>query len=60
MSELAPALTAGRDRVYTGRRWTNRGGIAKRTKATDCKSVIRGFESHCRLFDSCQMVDFGW
>ncbi len=25
------------------------GGIAKRTKATDCKSVIRGFESHCRL-----------
>lgn len=25
------------------------GGIAKRPKATDCKSVIRGFESHCRL-----------
>ena len=26
------------------------GGVAKRTKATDCKSVIRGFESHRRLF----------
>gem|GEM_PF-4694692 len=26
------------------------GGIAKWIKATDCKSVIRGFDSHCRLF----------
>ena len=33
-------------RTYTRRQ---SGGIAKWTKATDCKSVIRGFESHCRL-----------
>lgn len=27
----------------------NHGRVAKRTKATDCKSVIRGFESHPAL-----------
>ncbi len=26
------------------------GGVAKRTKATVCKTVIRGFESRRRLF----------
>ena len=28
------------------------GGVAKRPKATVCKTVIRGFESHRRLFFS--------
>ncbi len=42
-------LNARRLRVYF--RWTTylQGGVAKRTKATDCKSVIRGFESRRRL-----------
>ncbi len=33
------------------------GGIAKWTKATDCKSVIRGFESHCRLLKGLPAIE---
>ena len=36
--------------MYTSPATSNTGGIAKWPKATVCKTVIRGFKSHSRLF----------